>query len=843
MEFESKSQVVRAVKVSVIIALLITAFWAGLITASPSFTPPNLYLDSLPSTASYVISTDGTYYWATRYDGKVAWSGTNASYVINNALSKGKVFLNSGKYGLTAPILIQTNGTTLEGEGGFADTFFTSDASYKGYATKASVLLYDASDNGIDLIKIGFKERVYGASNLTFGVTIKDLMISGYLDPPTSDSVHKLGSGIACQNVQNLMLENLAIFRKTYGIKILTSGSWFSDNVNDVVILSRISLAYNTFGIYNEGWLANLRINSLFGYLNEQGLLKLNQLTYDAHISHVWSNGDSAGSSNIRNASIYLGVKANVYLNYISIQNTNGTISGVTGLFIEFGDVRGKVFVNDITIQGVNGDAIRIDGNDGCEVYLNHIYVGQAGSEAVAGGPGSIAGSIVTNYNGKIKVYVNGGFVNCSQSIFNYFVNVTKVSNLSNYLTGFGADVSSASYVVFADGANYFMKNGTTGQIDAYGTNASQIINWAIGNLTSGGRVFVKAGSYNVSTNVVVGSNVEVVGEGKGSTLFLGVNQSNQQLFYGLNIENVTLRSLHLSGKNTNNTNEFGVYFINSSNIKIQECSFENFWGTSSYSVYYVGCNFSCVDGCYFEGGQNSAVTLTDCRWSEIIRCKSYNCPVSVLGSAAFVIFGTSSLGSYQCSIVDCVADLSQEHGFQIYQYSYNCSVVGGTVSNCVDTGVCLGNPAVVNTCVGIKCVGVTVSACGSGIILYNKEAVVSGCVVNNCTGNGIYLHDVNVNGSVVSGCFVMRTNNGIAVEGCWNVILGNSIFDVANNAGIYILGDNNTITGNVVRNCNDGIILDTGADFNVVLGCCVFNSSPTIGDYGVGNVKEHNIS
>ena len=401
----------------------------------------------------------------------------------------------------------------------------------------------------------------------------------------------------------------------------------------------------------------------------------------------------------------------------------------------------------------------------------------------------------------------------------------------------------AVSYTVFTDGTNYFMKNGTTGNIDFSSTNASKIINWAIGNLTSGGRVFVKAGSYNVSMNVVVGSNVEVVGEGKGSTLFLGVNQSNQQLFYGLNIENVTLRSLHLSGKNTNNTNEFGVYFINSSNIKIQECSFENFWGTSSYSVYYVGCNFSCVDGCYFEGGQNSAVTLTDCRWSEIIRCKSYNCPVSVLGSAAFVIFGTSSLGSYQCSIVDCVADLSQEHGFQIYQYSYNCSVVGGTVSNCVDTGVCLGNPAAVNTCVGIKCVGVTVSACGSGIILYNKEAVVSGCVVNNCTGNGIYLHDVNVNGSVVSGCFVMRTNNGIAVEGCWNVILGNSIFDVANNAGIYILGDNNTITGNVVRNCNDGIILDTGADFNVVLGCCVFNSSPAIGDYGVGNVKEHNIS
>ena len=47
-------------------------FFVGQIFASSSV--PNVYLDQLPSTASYVISTDGTNVWATRYDGKIAFS-------------------------------------------------------------------------------------------------------------------------------------------------------------------------------------------------------------------------------------------------------------------------------------------------------------------------------------------------------------------------------------------------------------------------------------------------------------------------------------------------------------------------------------------------------------------------------------------------------------------------------------------------------------------------------------------------------------------------------------------------------------------------------------------------
>ena len=120
MKFERQS-LVRTVKVSVIVSLLLMSFLAGYIFASPSFTAPDIYLDSLPSTASYVIDTDGTYIWAVRYDGKIACNGTDASTVIQAAIdalstSGGKVIIKSGIYEINQSILVNTDSITIEGE-------------------------------------------------------------------------------------------------------------------------------------------------------------------------------------------------------------------------------------------------------------------------------------------------------------------------------------------------------------------------------------------------------------------------------------------------------------------------------------------------------------------------------------------------------------------------------------------------------------------------------------------------------------------------------------------------------------------------------------------------------
>jgi len=86
------------------------------VASNGSFTAPNIYLDDLPSTASYTVKTDGTYFWAVHYDGKIptGMSGTNddlvIQYAINNCTSSGgSVLVKSGSY--TASVTLKDNVT------------------------------------------------------------------------------------------------------------------------------------------------------------------------------------------------------------------------------------------------------------------------------------------------------------------------------------------------------------------------------------------------------------------------------------------------------------------------------------------------------------------------------------------------------------------------------------------------------------------------------------------------------------------------------------------------------------------------------------------------------------
>ena len=114
----------------IIIAIAIgIAFFAGQTYAQSS--SPNRYFEAYELPYSYMISTDGTYYYATRYDGYLAYggsanrggaSGTNASAVIQSAINAlgttgGKIFIKAGTYVLTDTLVINKDGIIVEGEG------------------------------------------------------------------------------------------------------------------------------------------------------------------------------------------------------------------------------------------------------------------------------------------------------------------------------------------------------------------------------------------------------------------------------------------------------------------------------------------------------------------------------------------------------------------------------------------------------------------------------------------------------------------------------------------------------------------------------------------------------
>ena len=65
--------------------------------AQGSFSPPTVYQEDLPASASYVIKTDGIWYWAVKHDGAIDFESLNATETIQNAIdniaSDGLVYL------------------------------------------------------------------------------------------------------------------------------------------------------------------------------------------------------------------------------------------------------------------------------------------------------------------------------------------------------------------------------------------------------------------------------------------------------------------------------------------------------------------------------------------------------------------------------------------------------------------------------------------------------------------------------------------------------------------------------------------------------------------------------
>lgn len=82
--------------------------------------------------------------------------------------------------------------------------------------------------------------------------------------------------------------------------------------------------------------------------------------------------------------------------------------------------------------------------------------------------------------------------------------------------------VKSPGYTIFIDGSTIKAVNALTGAVDYSGTDAATVIQAAIDALTSGGRIFIRAGSYSLGAGLVIAAeNTEIFGEGKSTHMTL----------------------------------------------------------------------------------------------------------------------------------------------------------------------------------------------------------------------------------------------------------------------------------------------------------------------------------
>jgi len=100
-----------------------------------------------------------------------------------------------------------------------------------------------------------------------------------------------------------------------------------------------------------------------------------------------------------------------------------------------------------------------------------------------------------------------------------------------------GSMVGSANYILFQDGATNYAKNAITGQIAYSGTNALTLFNSVIGQLPSGGEIFVHRGNYTFATPLTIvttGITIRGVGGTQPTTGDPSLwSQPNGTRFYG----------------------------------------------------------------------------------------------------------------------------------------------------------------------------------------------------------------------------------------------------------------------------------------------------------------------
>jgi len=113
---------------------------------------------------------------------------------------------------------------------------------------------------------------------------------------------------------------------------------------------------------------------------------------------------------------------------------------------------------------------------------------------------------------------------------------------------------ASYSYMISMDGSVCKAKNGSTGQIDYSGTDASTVIQSTINDSTDGENIFIKTGTYEILTSILVKSNVGITGAGRKNTILRRIADVPILRFYekdGIseNQENNLIENIGLDGR------------------------------------------------------------------------------------------------------------------------------------------------------------------------------------------------------------------------------------------------------------------------------------------------------
>jgi parallel beta-helix repeat protein len=366
-----------------------------------------------------------------------------------------------------------------------------------------------------------------------------------------------------------------------------------------------------------------------------------------------------------------------------------------------------------------------------------------------------------------------------------------------NQTEGFTLDQISAfpySYLVEQyNSTHYQIVNGTTGAVDLRSTNASYVINIA---MVKGSLIFLKAGTYQITSPTYPRNNTFLWGEGEAS--ILKATSAFQMMKIGPTpgfgtplTSNVTIENIHIIGPGTRTygSSNDGIRVNHAQNCLIQNCLIER------------------TDGCGVEIAYNS---------SYIKVFDNYLFNIGYIGITTSSSRYTIVRGNTINGTLDNAIDLNGETG-----PSFGNIVEGNTVTMIGNNGV--GFDHVDNSTIQDNVANNTgMVASGEAVGTSGVNDIIAGNTLLNSRGYGIYLG--NYSNTASNNLIVNCTTTAIFVQYSDNTVRGNTV-KKAVQYGISVSGDRADISDNKIEdvttydginfaNCNNGTIQDNVISF-----------------------------
>ncbi|KAF5044749.1 Right handed beta helix region [anaerobic digester metagenome] len=215
-----------------------------------------------------------------------------------------------------------------------------------------------------------------------------------------------------------------------------------------------------------------------------------------------------------------------------------------------------------------------------------------------------------------------------------------------------GSGNEEADYTIFCDDEYTYIKNGTTNEITYKNARANLAIQKAITDLpATGGKIYIKSGTYIIDTAIQLKSNVTIQGSGS-STILKTKDLTSITVIVALTyIRNITITDITIDGNNDSqvesgqSTNQGGIYcyaitstfkninFINMYHygIYLQEtpsaehfgntidnCLFKNFEYKKGKGIYLaykaeynriINCQFTGIDYAIYSLSANNIIS------------------------------------------------------------------------------------------------------------------------------------------------------------------------------------------------------------------------------------------